>query len=1162
MMKTGNEKAKIRQLEAFYALDCVREVLFKTGFASKNRSGDRLIKLAARFDFYCSEKSLIEVDEKTSKLLAVAENIISRGVPTRIGYDSEYYFGVKKGLYDLTKDATGKLGFKLKDGELNSSLIWQAIDLFKQPGLNTKEEFCVRAPLILGRFQKSLVHLIRLGFLNLKAKEWNIFLKSSDNSELFIQALRETQLLLKALYTIAGVRIDLPLVNIVLNNNEDYLIINGRAKRRKLLKDESRRYDLALDFELFEEFNKNEEFLINELTKTIKSKNQVIIRSAKEFLAMIPIVSAKKINYKPFREYDKQLQEYVTTNKDAENALGYLLKSIFRIENFRERQLDVLNLALGQKNVISLMPTGAGKSLVFQLAGLLQPGVTLIVEPLKSLMKDQLQNLYLAGITKACVVDSDVSASDRKGIFKRFEEGAYQYIYVSPERFQITEFRETLARVYENKVVIQYGVIDEAHCVSEWGHDFRISYLYLGANLRRYVGGSDNATLIALTGTASYDVLSDIQRELEIKSRLHVITPKDFKRKELKFIVRGVKLDVDDKTKLKTRVECLNKSLEEIPHLLGHDESFTEFITKDTKNTGIIFCPHAKGAKGVNDSLVYNKTKGSKEPVKGFFSLIKQAHPSLAQKIGKYTGQDNSKDNDENQNKFKKDEIGVLVATKAFGMGVDKPNIRFTVHTYLPGSIEAFYQEAGRAGRDRNPAVCIILFGRGQKKWYSDDYYVQGYFHQQSYPAKTVDLNKILTLLHMKSLNESLEAKGPSISDLLKAIKDGERKDVTISLTYNACASFVERLLEIADLNRNSKYSEDLNLKEELIKTLTRLYEIFKNRTGTKTESFIFTAKKELTKHKLEFEEYEDFTENELRDAFEKNLTFAETMKAIYRLSVIGVVIDYSIDYKNNTVTLEIERKNPRMYARILSHYIARYESRSYEKMLRIDERVSVQSLIIAIEKAVEILINFTYDKIATKREAQIDIMYRSLANSFSVDDEGKKAVSENFEDEIYQYFEAKYADDLRKDVCQGFIKKEQFLDWAVTKLTKDTSGGYQDNLSHLRGSCNRLLPDYPNNPILYFLRAYATYLNSALDVKQAQHDYAKALVLFEEQTKAGERMMNGMRATFRNAVLTNCVLSESALLSEKLEIEDLVIELKEAKNELKAKEEAKSKNK
>lgn len=1155
MIKPANTKVESKQLEVFYALDCVREVLFKTGFASKDRSGDRLIKLAARFDFSCSKTFENEVDYETNKLLAVAENIISRGVPTRIPYDSEHYFGVKKGIYNLTKDATGRLGFELKEGELDSSLIWQALDLFNQVGINTKEEFCVRAPLILGRFQKSIVHLIRLGVLDLKAKEWNVFLKTNDHGELFVQALRESQLLLKALHAIVGADLELPRINFVLNNTENYEVINGRAKRIDLL-EEAIEFDLALDFELFETFSENEAELLSNLAKETKSKTQVVIRSAKFATGTLPIVSAEKIVYKPFREYDKDLQEYVTTSKAAENALRYLLKSIFRIEDFRARQLDVLNLALGQKNVISLMPTGAGKSLIFQLAGLLQPGVTIVVEPLKSLMKDQLQNLYLAGITRAVVVDSDVNSSDRQGIFKRFEEGAYQYIYVSPERFQITEFRETLARVYENKVIIQYGVIDEAHCVSEWGHDFRISYLYLGANIRKFVGGKENVTLIALTGTASYDVLSDIQRELDIKSRLHVITPKDFKRKELKFIVRGVDLDVDDKAKLKTRVECLNKSLEEVPKLLGYDESFTKFMSAESKNTGIVFCPHAKGSKGVNDSIVYNKIKGAKEPVKGFYSLVKQGHPSLASRIGKYTGQDNSRDNDYNQTKFKKDEISLLVATKAFGMGVDKPNIRFTVHTYLPGSIEAFYQEAGRAGRDREPAVCIILFGRGQQKWYSDDYYVQGYFHQQAYPAKNVDLTKILTLLHMKSLDGNFEAKAPSISESLTEAKTGEHKQITISLTHNACVSFVDRLLEIADLNRNSKHSEDSKLKEELVKELTRFYEIFRNRVGTKTESFIFAAKRELTKHKLEFEEYEDFTENELKDAFEKNLTFSETMKSIYRLSVIGVVLDYSINYKNNTVTLEIERKEPRMYARILSHYIARYESRSYEKMLRIDERIAVQSLIIAIEKALELLISFTYDKIATKREAQIDIMYRSLANSFSVDDKGVESVSENFEDEIYQYFEAKYADELRKDVCQGFIKKEQFLEWSVTKLTKDTSGGYQDNLSHLRGSCNRLLPDYPNNPILYFLRAYATYLNSALDVKQAQHDYAKGLVLFEEQTRAGERMMNGMLSTFRTAVLTNCVLSESALLSEKLEVEDLVIELKEVAKKKKLKEE------
>lgn len=222
------------------------------------------------------------------------------------------------------------------------------------------------------------------------------------------------------------------------------------------------------------------------------------------------------------RLWKKESSGKYIVNKVTASHLRYFLRLIFRKEDFRPGQLPILNRALSLKSVIGLLPTGGGKSLTYQLAAMLQPGVTLVVDPLKGLMKDQYDGLLDTGIDCISYINSDIT-SDKEEAYRREQAltgSQIQIMFLSPERLSIHRFRDVLRSMRESGVYFSYGVIDEVHCVSEWGHDFRLAYLHLGRNLYNYVlpkkieGADNHISLFGLTATASFDVLADVEREL------------------------------------------------------------------------------------------------------------------------------------------------------------------------------------------------------------------------------------------------------------------------------------------------------------------------------------------------------------------------------------------------------------------------------------------------------------------------------------------------------------------------------------------------------------------------------------------------------------------------------------------------------------------------
>ena len=325
------------------------------------------------------------------------------------------------------------------------------------------------------------------------------------------------------------------------------------------------------------------------------------------------------------------------------------LKAVFGYDSFRPGQEAVINAVLEGRDILAVMPTGAGKSLCYQVPAMLLSGITLVISPLISLMQDQVKALNEAGVN-AAFINSSLSEKELKDTFKNAYKGHYKIIYVAPERLLSEGFIS-----FVKSVEISMVTVDEAHCISQWGQDFRPSYM----DIAEFINILDKRPIIsAFTATATQNVREDIICSLGLSDPYFLVT--GFDRENLFFQV--------DKPQNKERF-------------------IIDFIERHRGESGIIYCATRKNV----DSL---------------YTLLRKQHIS----VGKYHAGMSNEERKQMQNDFVFDYTSIVIATNAFGMGIDKSNVRFVIHYNMPSSMENYYQEAGRAGRDGLNSECILLF--------------------------------------------------------------------------------------------------------------------------------------------------------------------------------------------------------------------------------------------------------------------------------------------------------------------------------------------------------------------------------------------------------------------------------------------------------------------
>lgn len=1213
-----------KQFHAAYQLDAVCKALKSV---DKNKL-DGLHKNISDFEVQTPFDIGASIYEDVHPILAVLNNIITRGLPTKASPFLESAFADLGN--QLLEDRLGGIAYDING--LNGEDLFLAMHLidprwqksFDSSWTNVLQ--LVLSPVAVARLEKTILEALMTRVLNISATRWKVLVKEHDVpcAALAFEELRE---MFKHITPLSAEYSDLkfPEVELTIVSTKEFAQSSLHLNHRVLVGEyhSNAEYDMVIDFAMLRRNGLED---IDFTDYKCKNKCYFNVRSAHHHRNDRQIYTSDRILYKQIATQNNQGR--YEDIEDNVKHLRYFLRMLFRKQDFRPGQIPILNRALQYKSVIGLLPTGGGKSLIYQIAAMLQPGVTLVIDPLRSLMKDQYDGLIGAGIDCCSYINSSIEVpeaikakgakeiqdyriKERERRSKCLEQSEFLFMFLSPERLSILNFRERLKNMQETGVYFAYGVIDEVHCVSEWGHDFRFSYLHLGRNLYRYVlpkpkegdEKENHIPLFGLTATASFDVLADVERELSGNGAFPldaetVVREGDTNRFEIQYKIEPVPVSftlkqADGTVKpnkwaiFDSKKDFLDSLISQMPFYLNEllTEQSIQTITdgyttgpradgRELKSLqtdipsdflsaqdvydygGIVFCPH-KDHTGV--AVFTNQ-----------FELTTK-HPNA--KIGTFVGSGDGialhhvEESFKNLELFRDNKLSLMIATKAFGMGIDKPNVRFTINMNYSSSLESFVQEAGRAGRDQRMALSVIMLSKYRiarvkpgtqffkaniYKWY-DANDIEEIAQKKGIPVEDFEIcdeTSDLVKLKCKQCGDSCKrfennccsfacnhcdkpqkyesfksvcaqkceyydtcelAKVPTVDkwsryEHLSVYK--ERYPFITCENYEFLNADYETVMFFYNNNFKGENHEKLKMHQLLSKLSMKVTVGGQNEDEKTIHGFLATLQSVRVGTKVI--SYIPYTKGEYDDI----------AKAIYRMCCIDLIDDFTQDYNSKCFRIVSYKKSDGQYYAALEKYLRRYYT--VERAAELVSEVPSYKGENEIHKCLGFLTHFIYDKIAVKRKRAIDDMFAFCVHGVDANKDWK-AINEELKDELYFYFNSKYArreyrtergeqfsllvdtDEGKRSSWETVLKFMQVVDNQWISKNSEAGSTQNDNAKHLYGVVRLIRRDAKEiNPTIDLLGAFCLMFlgtnNNHLLQKELEDLYISGMKEFYRQ--------------------------------------------------------------
>lgn len=1213
-----------KQFHAAYQLDAVCKALKSV---DKNKL-DGLHKNISDFEVQTPFDIGASIYEDVHPILAVLNNIITRGLPTKASPFLESAFADLGN--QLLEDRLGGIAYDING--LNGEDLFLAMHLidprwqksFDSSWTNVLQ--LVLSPVAVARLEKTILEALMTRVLNISATRWKVLVKEHDVpcAALAFEELRE---MFKHITQLSAEYSDLkfPEVELTIVSTKEFAQSSLHLNHRVLVGEyhSNAEYDMVIDFAMLRRNGLED---IDFTDYKCKNKCYFNVRSAHHHRNDRQIYTSDRILYKQIATQNNQGR--YEDIEDNVKHLRYFLRMLFRKQDFRPGQIPILNRALQYKSVIGLLPTGGGKSLIYQIAAMLQPGVTLVIDPLRSLMKDQYDGLIGAGIDCCSYINSSIEVpeaikakgakeiqdyriKERERRSKCLEQSEFLFMFLSPERLSILNFRERLKNMQETGVYFAYGVMDEVHCVSEWGHDFRFSYLHLGRNLYRYVlpkpkegdEKENHIPLFGLTATASFDVLADVERELSGNGAFPldaetVVREGDTNRFEIQYKIEPVPVSftlkqADGTVKpnkwaiFDSKKDFLDSLISQMPFYLNEllTEQSIQTITdgytigpradgRELKSLqtdipsdflsaqdvydygGIVFCPH-KDHTGV--AVFTNQ-----------FELTTK-HPNA--KIGTFVGSGDGialhhvEESFKNLELFRDNKLSLMIATKAFGMGIDKPNVRFTINMNYSSSLESFVQEAGRAGRDQRMALSVIMLSKYRiarvkpgtqffkaniYKWY-DANDIEEIAQKKGIPVEDFEIcdeTSDLVKLKCKQCGDSCKrfennccsfacnhcdkpqkyesfksvcaqkceyydtcelAKVPTVDkwsryEHLSVYK--ERYPFITCENYELLNADYETVMFFYNNNFKGENHEKLKMHQLLSKLSMKVTVGGQNEDEKTIHGFLATLQSVRVGTKVI--SYIPYTKGEYDDI----------AKAIYRMCCIDLIDDFTQDYNSKCFRIVSYKKSDGQYYAALEKYLRRYYT--VERAAELVSEVPSYKGENEIHKCLGFLTHFIYDKIAVKRKRAIDDMFAFCVHGVDANKDWK-AINEELKDELYFYFNSKYArreyrtergeqfsllvdtDEGKRSSWETVLKFMQVVDNQWISKNSEAGSTQNDNAKHLYGAVRLIRRDAKEiNPTIDLLGAFCLMFlgtnNNHLLQKELEDLYISGMKEFYRQ--------------------------------------------------------------